>query len=326
MEENDIRPEEISIEAERDPRSIHIPVLHEEVLSFCHGRNLRRVLDGTIGFGGHAEKILESHPEIELYLGLDQDIEAIESTKRRLQPFASKLILQHVNFIEPLLDDRPSGQFDLILLDIGVSSFQLDTAERGFSFMRDGPLDMRMDQMYGSTSAEEIINRASEKELARIFFEYGEEPKSRMYAKAIFEKRRQEKFRTTLQLAKFIESLSPKRGKLHPATLIFQALRIAVNNEIDVLERALLLYPSLLSASQGQFMVITFHSLEDRIVKQSFQKCAKQIQQEDDTFFQIVTKKPIPATFQESRTNPRARCAKLRILERGVTPLHEEGF
>ncbi len=294
----------------------HIPVLATEVLSFCGTeRPILSVLDGTLGYGGHAELLLDAHPEIVSYIGLDQDPMAIEMAKMRLTKYHEKLTQYHTNFASP-----PSSlpeNIDIVLLDIGVSSMQLDTADRGFSFMKDGPLDMRMNQSDSLLmTAEEIVNGASQQDLADILYKYGEEPRSRVIAKAICEQRKKHRFQSTLQLAEFIEKICPRRGKTHPATLVFQALRIAVNEELQVLEKALSLYPYKLNPNGGRMLVITFHSMEDRIVKQAFQKLGKTKEVEGGPVFQVVTKKPIEATYEETRRNKRSRSAKLRVLER----------
>ncbi len=291
----------------------HIPVLAQEVLSFCEGKTLHSVLDGTLGFGGHAELLLKQHPEIVTYTAFDQDQEAIRMAKTRLQEYEKKMAIYHTNF-SSLPNEVAKSQFDLILLDIGVSSMQLDIGERGFSFMKEGPLDMRMDQTK-DTMAKDIVNSMAQKELEDLFFTYGEEPRSRAIAKAICEKRKKRPFTTTQELVACIETVSPRRGKTHPATRVFQALRIAVNEELQCLEKALSILPSMLSHG-GRIMIITFHSMEDRIVKHAFQKYGKERKEEEEPLFHIITKKPIDPSFEEIRRNKRARSAKLRVLER----------
>ncbi len=291
----------------------HIPVLAKEVLSLLEGKQLHYVLDGTLGAGGHAELILTAHPEIQEYIGIDQDTIALGLARDRLAPFQGKVSYHHTNFSE--LPSNIPALLDAALLDIGVSSMQLDNPERGFSFMNDGPLDMRMNQSDEMLmTAEDIVNSSPQKELEDIFYYFGEEHLSRPIAKMICEKRRKERFTTTLQLAQAIEKLIPRRGKTHPATKVFQALRVAVNQEFRVLEKALQELSLKLNPNGGRLLVITFHSLEDRIVKQAFQKMAKEGLKEAE--FMLPFKKPLEADRDEIRTNRRSRSAKLRVIER----------
>jgi len=282
----------------------HIPVLCNEVLALFEGRELRRVLDGTCGGGGHALAILSAHPEIQEYVAVDQDTLALEQARAKLAPFLEKISFCHGNFSEVDLD----GEFDAILLDIGVSSFQIDSPERGFSFLNEGPLDMRMDQSQGETAAD-IVNSWDRKELAGLFWEYGEERASRKIADAIVQARRNKRFSTTSDLVAVIETVLCRRGKIHPATRVFQALRIAVNRELEVLKDSVPKLSGLLS-NYGRFAIITFHSLEDRIVKNEFRALSK------SEGFVLVMKKPIPASREEQRANKRSRSAKLRCIER----------
>jgi 16S rRNA (cytosine1402-N4)-methyltransferase len=284
----------------------HIPVLLEEVVEALRPCHLRTVLDGTCGAGGHARALLTSHPEIERYVACDQDTEALNLAKGSLEAFAPKVTFHHTNFSEPPADPQ---RFDAILLDLGVSSMQLDRPERGFSFLREGPLDMRMDPT-GDLSAEDIVNHWDRMSLEKIFRKFGEEPKARRAAEAIVEARRRHPFHTTTQLAEVIATVLPRRGRLHPATQIFQALRIAVNRELEVLTSAIPLLAHRL-ADGGRILVITFHSLEDRIVKNGFRELAKSDE------YSLLWKKPLASTFQEIRRNPRARSAKLRGLVLG---------
>ncbi len=283
----------------------HKPVLLHEVLSMLEGRTLLSVMDGTCGAGGHADAILEAHPEIVWYLACDQDPSALELARQGLQPYANKVEFHRGNFSDP-----PSSPetFDAILLDIGVSSMQLDEAARGFSFMRDGPLDMRMDPESELTAAD-IVNHYDRMALERIFRDFGEERFARKIADAIMERRRKHPFSTTLQLSELIASLFPGRGKVHPATRVFQALRIAVNRELEVLEQAIPLLASRLSV-HGVLCIITFHSLEDRIVKEGFRRLARTGE------WRLVSKKAIQPSRLETAKNPRARSAKLRGVEK----------
>ena len=284
---------------------MHISVLQEEFLSFFRNRPIRRFVDGTLGAGGHSLALLQEHPEIEELIGIDQDTNALAIAKERLNDFAPKVRFVHANFEELKKIVGHQTEIDGIFLDLGVSSMQLDQEARGFSFLRDGPLDMRMNP-HETLTAEDIINSWPEVDLAQIFYELGEERRSRQAAKAIVQARRKERIRTTGKLAEIISSVIYRRGKIHPATLIFQALRLAVNRELEVIT-ALLPDAIDLLAPGGRLGVISFHSLEDRIVKETFKK---------NPSIQILTKKPLVAEYQESRQNPRARSAKLRFCEK----------
>ncbi len=279
----------------------HCPVLLREVLEIFEEKKLRRFFDGTLGAGGHAKGIIEAHPEIERYIGCDRDPRAHALAKETLKPWLKK-----IEFIQGNYADLIAGaeeEFDGFLIDIGVSSMQLDEKERGFSFQSDAPLDMRMDPE-GELTAFTVVNRYSEKELARVIFEYGEETRSRKVAKAIVEARKRRAIRTTRELVDIIAPVAT-RGRLHPATLTFQAIRIEVNDELGQLKRGLEAALKKMSPG-GRIVVISFHSLEDRIVKQTF-KGAKGVR--------ILTKKPLVPKMDEMRANPRARSAKLRAVE-----------
>lgn len=285
----------------------HIPVLLDEVLSAFEGMKIGVFFDGTLGAGGHASAILEAHPEIDRYLGCDQDPTALELAKARLEPWGEKVELIRGQYADlgRLLEEKKCPSIDGFLIDVGVSSMQFDEVERGFSFRGDAPLDMRMNPDARLT-AEEVINRFSEKELARIFFEYGEERRSRQVAKAVVEARRKKKIRTTKELVEIVMPVATK-GKLHPATLVFQALRIVVNDELGQLERGLQAAMEKVK-SGGRIAVISFHSLEDRIVKNALRS--------DREGWKVVTKKPIGPTEVEIKKNPRSRSAKLRVAEK----------
>ena len=281
----------------------HIPVLMREVLEVFEGIKIRTFFDGTLGAGGHARTLLEAHPEIECYIGVDQDPRAHEVASHTLKGFKSKLELLRDSFAEAIQSIDQS--IDGFLIDLGVSSMQFDEIERGFSFRGDALLDMRMDPDSDLT-AEIIINRFPEKELARIFFEYGEERRSRKVAKAVVEARRKKRLRTTNELVEVIKPVATK-GKLHPATLVFQALRVAVNDELGQLERGLTFAIDQM-ASGGRMAAISFHSLEDRIVKNVFRDAKDRVK--------ILTKKPIGPEKEEIKKNFRSRSAKLRAVEK----------
>lgn len=286
---------------------MHIPVLLTEVLQIFEGLQIKTFFEGTVGAGGHAEAILDAHPEIVRYFACDRDLAALALTKKRLKKWESKVEWIHGAFGDlPLhLDRHGITCIDGFLIDIGVSSMQLDQKERGFSFQGDAPLDMRMNPEADLT-AEDLINRLSEKELAQLFYEYGEERRSRQAAKAIVEARRKKRIKTTAELVAILLKVI-RGGKIHPATRIFQALRIAVNDELGQLKLALEGAKDRLQMG-GKMAVISFHSLEDRIVKH----CLK-----EDKRLKVLTKKPIVASAEEMRANPRSRSAKLRAAERG---------
>lgn len=288
-------------------RTPHKPVLLREVLDVFETKKITYFFDGTLGAGGHARAILEAHPEIVRYFGCDRDPVALNIAAQNLEGWGEKveLIRGHYADVAKHLKKLGAGCIDGFLIDIGVSSMQLDERERGFSFMGDAPLDMRMDPE-GDLTAEEVVNRYSEKELARIFFEYGEERRSRPVAKAIVEARKKKKIRTTGQLVDVIKPVATK-GRLHPATLVFQALRIEVNDELGQLEKGLKSAIGLL-CPEGRMAAISFHSLEDRIVKN--------ILRDERERLKILTKKPIGPTDEEIKGNPRSRSAKLRAAER----------
>ncbi|MFP4693010.1 MAG: 16S rRNA (cytosine(1402)-N(4))-methyltransferase RsmH [Halothece sp.] len=278
----------------------HLPVLSEAVIQGLQIKANGNYLDATVGGGGHSEVILNSENNIHL-IALDQDESAIAAAKERLSSH-QPVKFYHQNFTEY---DPESQKFDGILADLGVSSPQLDTPERGFSFQKEAPLDMRMNPQQSLTAAE-IINHWDETTLADIFYHYGEERYSRKIARRILQKR---PFSTTTELARAIALCFPPQkryGRIHPATRVFQALRIAVNNELDHLKAFLEKSPYWLKP-QGRLVIISFHSLEDRIVKQTFREHSQ---------LKVITKKPITATPEESRENPRARSAKLRIAEK----------
>jgi 16S rRNA (cytosine1402-N4)-methyltransferase len=300
----------------------HIPVLLSEVLHFmapCEGKVL---VDGTLGGGGHTEAMLKAGATV---IGVDQDTQALEYAQERLSSFGDQFSAVQGNFatMPSLLADKGHPQVDGILVDIGVSSWQLDEADRGFSFGKDGPLDMRMDRSGGKTAAD-LVNGCSEHELKTIFREYGEERAAGKIARRMVEQREKKEFITTTDLADFICTLIPRGGKSHPATRVFQALRIAVNDELGVLREFLANAENLLRPG-GRLVVITFHSLEDRIVKQ-FLKNASMAEIDRKEWpaarpnpgyhYKILTRRPVIATGDELKRNKRARSSKLRAAEK----------
>jgi len=298
-----------------------------EVLETLRPRPGFRAVDGTVGGGGHACAMLSaSSPNGWLY-GCDRDGAAVEAAIQRLNEagFAGRFEIRRGNFSE-MAEWIPPASCDVALLDLGVSSPQLDNAARGFSFQSDGPLDMRMDLRQRLTAAE-VVNSWSEAELARVFWEYGDEPQSRRFARAIAQDRQGRRFESTGQLAALIERLAPRHGsKRHPATRVFQALRMAVNDESRFLKSGLAAACSLLKPG-GRLAVITFHSLEDRIVKEFGRQQTREytfpgevdvpeLRQPRAAELKWVQRKAILPGETELAENPRARSAQLRVLER----------
>jgi 16S rRNA (cytosine1402-N4)-methyltransferase len=280
---------------------VHIPVLSQPLMAGLAVKAQGHYLDATVGGGGHSRLILAAAEGVSL-VALDQDEQALATARATLADYGEGVCYWQGNFAEY---DPGEQRFDGIVADLGVSSPQLDRPERGFSFRHTAPLDMRMDQRQALTAAE-IVNHWDERALAEIFFTYGEERLSRRIARRIVEKR---PFQSTTQLADAIATSVPakyRHGRIHPATRVFQALRIAVNQELVVLETFLGKAPHWLTPG-GRLAIISFHSLEDRLVKHRLRDCE---------LLQIITKKPITATPEEIAANPRARSAKLRIAER----------
>lgn len=279
----------------------HVPVLPAEVMAGLAVRAGGHYLDATVGGGGHSRLILAAAADVRV-TALDQDEQAIAAAKRTLAEFGDLVQFQHINFANFEPGDI---QFDGILADLGVSSAQFDVGDRGFSFRQEAPLDMRMNQQQELTAAD-IVNTWEEVKLANLIYTYGEERLSRQIACRIVEKR---PLTTTTELAEIIFYAVPKSyryGRIHPATRTFQALRIAVNRELEVLETFLQRAPNWLK-SGGRLAVISFHSLEDRIVKHRLK---------ESELLTVITKKPIEATDEEVKQNGRARSAKLRIAEK----------
>jgi len=302
----------------------HKPVLLAEVLQALQPRPGGKFADGTLGGAGHAVAVLAASSPTGWLWGCDRDGVALEAATQRLAEFAGRFELRQGNYAE-WSEWIPTGSCDGVLLDLGVSSPQLDVAERGFSFQNDGPLDMRMDSRQAVTAAT-LLNSASAEEIARIFWEYGDERESRRFARAIVQDRVAQPFATTRQLAGLIERLAPRGGrKTHPATRVFQALRIAVNDEIGSLERGLAGALKILKPG-GRLAVITFHSLEDRVVKLWGRARAR-----DYTFagedvpelrtpcvpeIKLISRKAIKPGAVELAENPRSRSAQLRVMEK----------
>lgn len=313
---------------ETQTEDLHKSVLLAESIEFIEPSGKKNIVDATLGLGGHTEAILSVSEKVNVF-GIDQDIEAIEFAKKRLDKFGSRIKILQANFseIKQVLKEAGIEEVNGIIADLGVSSLQFDSPERGFSFRFDAPLDMRMDKNSETETAAELLAGLSEEEIANLIYEYGEERFSRRIARRIVERRKMgNPIETTFELAELVKS-SVKRSrkdKIHPATKTFQALRIAVNGELEILETFLRESVDLLNA-EGRLVVITFHSLEDRIVKRTMQnlsgrcfcppkfpKCVcgavKKIE--------ILTRKPIIPSEQEQRENPRSRSAKLRACRK----------
>lgn len=293
----------------------HEPVLVEEIVSHFAGRRLDTFVDGTVGAGGHALELL-SRCEIGRYIGIDKDASALSISSSRLS-WHSNVTLLHGDFrdMPSLLSsvDVDAGSVDGMLLDVGVSSMQLDLASRGFSFARDGPLDMRMSSgADGGPSARDVVNTASAETLERMFREYGEERQARRIAGAVVAAREETPIERTGQLADVICSVKgwSKKG-MHPATLCFQALRIAVNGELEALEKGLPRMVGMLRGG-GRLGVVCFHSLEDRIAK----RCFREMGEWEEGGLGIVNKKPVVAGVEECKRNVRSRSAKLRVVQK----------
>ncbi|MBU1001988.1 MAG: 16S rRNA (cytosine(1402)-N(4))-methyltransferase RsmH [Proteobacteria bacterium] len=312
------------------PADRHIPVLFEEVMDYLRPAPGGRYLDGTLGMGGHTEGIMMRSGGKAEVLGLDRDQQALELAGERLERFGERVRFAQSCFseFEGPLRDLGWDSLDGALIDIGVSSLQLDNPERGFSFIQDGPLDMRMGHADGLAPASSIVNKASYERLKMIIGRYGEEPQGGRIARAIIEARLNKPIETTLELATLVEKAYPAKmratARNHPATRTFQALRMEVNRELDELQEYLNRILPFLKPG-GRLAVICFHSLEDRIVKHMFQReskgclCPREVpicQCGHVPLLKILTKKPVTAGPSELETNPRARSAKLRVAEK----------
>ncbi len=290
----------------------HVPVLLKEAIDFLAVRRGGTYIDATVGLGGHSYEIAKRLGAPGHLIGLDKDPAALAIAREKLAPHEPdwpEVTLLHRSFAEIAKGSGPAA-VDGILADIGVSSLQLDNAARGFSFQAEGPLDMRMDP-HNERTAEQVVNHLDERQLADVIYEFGEERRSRRLARAICRSR---PIRSTAHLADVISAaarpMNSEQRRIHPATRTFQALRIFVNRELDDLKALLEAAPRILKPG-GRVVVISFHSLEDRIVKDAFREGANQ-----NKYYRILTKKPVTASEDESDRNPRARSAKLRAAER----------
>jgi 16S rRNA (cytosine1402-N4)-methyltransferase len=292
------------------PDALHVPVLLDEVIEWLQPHSQGLYVDGTLGLGGHTRAILDKSSPCGQVVGFDWDEEAIEATAQHLSGYGDRLRIVRASYaaLLPELGKLGIETVDGLLVDLGVSSLQLDEAERGFSFRADSALDMRMDRRSPLTAAA-LVAQASEEQLADIFFHYGEERQARRIARFLVQAREEAQVTTTGRLAAIVAAAVPRKyhpAKVHVATKVFQALRIAVNGELDNLSRLLATAPSVL-AQGARMCIITFHSLEDRIVKQAFQH---------NPAYETLTRRPIEPSVEEVRRNPRARSAKLRVARR----------
>lgn len=290
----------------------HVPVLLEETLACLDAGRPGLYIDGTLGLAGHALEILSRNPGARL-VGVDRDGRSLEEARRRLEPFAGRVVLYHADFRSLPDLDIDFASVRGVLLDLGISSFQLDDPERGFSHSADGPLDMRLDER-SRTTALKVIETYSEPRLDELFRTYGEIPQSRKLAREVARRRKLGLLRTTADLRRLTEEFfrwRPQPGKLHPAARVFQALRIEVNQELEGLGEFLAALADRLP-SRARLAVISFHSLEDRIVKHAFAELAAG----PEPRLEILTRKPVPPPAEEVERNPRSRSAKLRAARR----------
>lgn len=288
----------------------HVPVLRDEVLDWLQPRDGGLYVDGTLGLGGHTQAVLERSAPSGRVIGFEWDAEALARAQERLVPYRERLRIVHASYADLAgeLEKLNVGPVDGLLVDLGVSSLQLDDRDRGFSFRADAPLDMRMDRRRPVTAAG-LVARLSEEQLADLFYHYGEERQARRIARFLVEAREAEPVTTTGRLAEIVAAAVPRKfhpPRIHVATRVFQALRIAVNTELDNLARLLVTAPAVL-ATGARIAIIAFHSLEDRMVKQAFA---------GNPAYRVLTRRPIEPQPAETQDNPRARSAKLRVAER----------
>lgn len=305
----------------------HLSVLKQESLDYLKLAKNDTVVDGTLGLGGHSKEILKEIGEGGRLIAFEQDERNLEEAKRRLSGHKVIYVRDNFRYLKSRLQENGIEEIDAIFFDLGLSSPHVDEADRGFSFMKEGPLDMRFDQTNSLTAAE-VVNEWEESKLAHIFRVYGEENLAKKIARLICERRKNEEFKKTTELADFIESVVPKKrsskaSKTHPATKVFQALRIAVNEELDVLEEVLEQSMEVLKVG-GRIVVISYHSLEDRIVKHFFKKLLQPIAEGEAAIYsnfgeplvEALTKKPVLPTEEELKINPRSRSARLRAYKK----------
>ena len=320
--ENTIEVEEFTMSAEQPSSGYHLPVLLTEVLAHLRPARGKVIFDGTLGGGGHTRAMLEAGATV---IATDQDPEAIAAAGAELRGYEDRLFIRQANFadIDRVLAELGIRELHGAVLDLGTSSHQLDTAERGFSFQRDGTLDMRMSPDF-PLSAADLVNTSGEDQLATIFREFGGEPAARRIAARIVRERAASPFTHTLQLADVVASVIPRKGRIHPATRVFLGLRIAVNRELERLSTGLAAITAHL-APGARLAVISFHSGEDRIAKAFMKERAAEWHDRPEWpaprrnpghIFQLITPRPLIATATEQANNPRSRSAKLRVAER----------
>ena len=305
---------------------LHLPVMLEKVKSYLGDIDDGIVIDGTLGAGGHTEALLKNTPESLIIVGIDRDRSAIQMTSSRLSSYQTRFIAIHGNYGNPAswIEKLPPKPILGFLLDLGLSSIQLGTVDRGFSFRDSKSLDMRFDNTEAIPTAADLVNTLPEKEIAAILYRYGEEKASRKIARTIINKRKSKPFASSRDLWEVVSSVVPSSGTIDPATRTFQALRIAVNKELDYLQKGLAAAESLL-ANKGRLVVISYHSLEDRIVKTFLRErsgictCPPGLPEcrcgRPETF-KMITRKPLVPDSREIQNNPRSRSAKLRCAER----------
>jgi len=291
-----------------DANWVHLPVMGVKIAEMLLLKKDGAYVDGTLGLGGHAKYFLSLLGQDARVLGFDKDINAVQMAVKNVDDKRLTAFNKSYELIPQVLAELGLGGVDGVLLDLGVSSYQLDDGRRGFSFQRGGPLDMRFDTS-AKLTARDIVNTYPVKDLEKIFIDYGEEPSALKIAMAVFNARRAGHIETTEELAAVINAATPRRGRIHPATRVFQALRIAVNDELGALERTLKFLPDILNPG-GRAAVLTFHSLEDRIVKNAFKQMAA------DGKIKLVNKHVIEPCYEEVQNNRRSRSAKLRIVEK----------
>jgi 16S rRNA (cytosine1402-N4)-methyltransferase len=294
--------------------TLHIPVLLEETMNYLNIGRKGVYVDCTIGIGGHSIQILKRNPGARV-IGLDIDEQSLQEAKKRFAPYAERVLLYHSDFRYLPDLDVDFSSIKGLFLDLGLSSFQLDTPERGFSFNREGPLDMRMD-LRNNITASKIINKSSERKLAEIFREFGELRQASRLAREIVSSRKTKAIKSTSELRRLTEKICrwrPQKGRIHPAAKVFQALRIEVNQELKGLSEFLERMAKKI-AKEARIAAISFHSLEDRIIKHTFNRLAQT--KDAHPLLRILTKKPVVPTLEEILSNPRARSAKLRAAEK----------
>jgi len=288
----------------------HVPVLLNEVLKYLNPRPNQNFVDATVGDGGHAKAILEKTLPNGKLIAIDRDIDSIIRAKSNLKEFGDRILFINNSFgnLLKITEELKIGFIHGIIFDFGMSTNQLENSGRGFSFQKDEILDMRFDSK-NPLMAEDVLNDYSEARLVEIFKKFGEEPKAKVIARAVVAFRKNQRIKTTQELVEIVENVSHRRNKLHPATLIFQALRIEVNQELAEIEKALAVVPEILS-KDGRAAFISFHSLEDRLIKNWSRDLNKK------NIINILNKKPIIVSAEEIKINPKSRSAKLRIVEK----------